>query len=142
VKDRLYRSLRRGSRCQQMAVAARQHRQPQTLRGEQCLQTALLMPARQQEPIKVAFGQSLADVGGVATGEAFETRMSRDVLQKAMSIAGQQVDIPGEANPEACRSLIFWRSSMAKKNRQIESPRQLAEKRRLLLHRLRGEDGE
>ena len=74
--------------------------------------------------------------------KVLEARLARDVAEKDVLILRQEVDIPIELNSEAGMCLVGRRGAMGEEHRKIDLPRQLAEKRRVILNRMRGDDGE
>src|SRR5262249_22105852 len=110
--------------------------------GQGALQVGLEVPSRDQQGVEAACTQVPADAWRVATGEAVRARLPGDVLKEAVGVAAGQVDVPVERSAVARPRLLRRARPVREEDMEVDDLRQRAEERRIVLHRMRCQDGE
>ena len=138
IEQRLQRTARRAARRQEVAVAAHQHRQAVALGGEYRLPETFEAPAHHEHGVEA--GERGGDLRRVAAEETVGRRRSRDVAQEDVGVAAEEVDVPVEGLSEARGGLLLRRRLVRVEHGEVDARGEDAKQRRVILHRMRGDD--
>ena len=64
------------------------------------------MPAQNEHGVEMPFGEPSADLGCVAAAKPVKARPLCEIAQEGMLVTRKKIDVPLEANAEACACLV------------------------------------